>query len=349
MKIKGIYKRGDIYWFRHMVDGINHRESLETTDLKEALSKAAHLKDIGPVKGDGSIAAIGAKWIAAKQKHQEHRPSSESWAKYSIQNFAAAYPNKTVRQITPEDIQSWLQSERERVAKATANSYLTGIKAFFHWCTEQNIIAVDPAKPVKRPELGKEGAKHTFCSASLRDKIIAQAEDPDLKFILYCGFHAGLRRLEISEARRDWFDLDNKILWVRKSDKRNGRVRPGERAFPIKNGNERPIPLTTPFAEFLRTYLKEDLSPLDFPLKPHIGYGKCKYRYDIEKPFNLHMQAMKCPHVTPHTMRRTFASLLVQRGIPLYKVAKWLGDTEKVTAEHYAHLAPDDQSVDSML
>ncbi len=39
------------------------------------------------------------------------------------------------------------------------------------------------------------------------DLLISECPDRELKFILYCGFHAGLRKGEIVQARPEWFDL----------------------------------------------------------------------------------------------------------------------------------------------
>jgi site-specific recombinase XerD len=44
-------------------------------------------------------------------------------------------------------------------------------------------------------------------------------------------------------------------------------------------------------------------------------------------------------------VRHTFASLLAQKGISIYKVAGWLGDGLEVTVDHYAHLAPQDRDL----
>jgi site-specific recombinase XerD len=45
-------------------------------------------------------------------------------------------------------------------------------------------------------------------------------------------------------------------------------------------------------------------------------------------------------------MRHTFASLLVQAGVSVYKVARWLGDGVEVVEEHYGHLAPKDSDIE---
>lgn len=48
-----------------------------------------------------------------------------------------------------------------------------------------------------------------------------------------------------------------------------------------------------------------------------------------------------CPEVTLHILRHTTASRLVQKGIPIYDVSKWLGHSSVRITERYAKLAPD--------
>jgi site-specific recombinase XerD len=42
-----------------------------------------------------------------------------------------------------------------------------------------------------------------------------------------------------------------------------------------------------------------------------------------------------------HTLRHTFASWLVQRGVPIHVVSNLLGHSSIHVTERYAHLAPD--------
>ena len=51
-----------------------------------------------------------------------------------------------------------------------------------------------------------------------------------------------------------------------------------------------------------------------------------------------------------HLLRNTFASQLVQKGVDVYKVSKWLGHSNITTTMRYAHLAPNryDEDIDKI-
>lgn len=48
-------------------------------------------------------------------------------------------------------------------------------------------------------------------------------------------------------------------------------------------------------------------------------------------------------------MRHTFASLLVQAGVSVYKVARWMGDGVEVVEAHYGHLSPGDRDINRLI
>jgi site-specific recombinase XerD len=48
-----------------------------------------------------------------------------------------------------------------------------------------------------------------------------------------------------------------------------------------------------------------------------------------------------CPDITLHVLRHTCASRLIQRGVDLFTVSKWLGHSSMKVTERYAHLAPE--------
>ena len=59
-----------------------------------------------------------------------------------------------------------------------------------------------------------------------------------------------------------------------------------------------------------------------FVFRPQVVPGKSKYRADFQKSFNALLERCGLGEFTFHDLRRTFASLLVSRGVSIYKVSK---------------------------
>ena len=81
-------------------------------------------------------------------------------------------------------------------------------------------------------------ARESFCSFEERDRLISECIDDELKFVLYCGFHAGLRFNEIIEAIPGWFDLEHGRIMLRKT-----------KTMQFKDREERTVPMTKEFRE----------------------------------------------------------------------------------------------------
>ncbi len=45
-----------------------------------------------------------------------------------------------------------------------------------------------------------------------RDRLFDYCTDDRIRFILFCGFHEGMRRNEIVEARPSWFNLSLRLV-----------------------------------------------------------------------------------------------------------------------------------------
>lgn len=73
-------------------------------------------------------------------------------------------------------------------------------------------------------------------------------------------------------------------------------------------------------------------------LFPELSVSILRYQWDMLKD---HMGMTEDRQFVVHTLRHTCASRLVQRGVPLGIVQKWMGHRNINTTLRYAHLAPD--------
>lgn len=71
----------------------------------------------------------------------------------------------------------------------------------------------------------------------------------------------------------------------------------------------------------------------------HAKHGKVDANW-CGRRWRTMTEALELDDVTLHTLRHTCASRLVQAGMELYRVSKWLGHSSITVTERYAHLAP---------
>lgn len=98
------------------------------------------------------------------------------------------------------------------------------------------------------------------------------------------------------------------------------------RAGTTKNDRARQVPLTSRARSAVKRWLT--YTPRRTENWLHVKWDQVREHCDI-KDVNLHI------------LRHTCASRLVQKGVSLYVVSKWLGHSSMKVTERYAHLAPD--------
>jgi site-specific recombinase XerD len=351
-----VMKRGN-FWFNRTIKGQREWHNLETTDLFEAIQRKAELlRSPALIQSAESIPRAIQRYIKWKLSEGEFRQISATNAMSGLNRLAKFVgEGATLASIRTQALQSWYDSMRAEKTEATAARYLFSVQSMFKWAIEIERVRLDnPAKGVRIVESPRE-QRVRWVDRDLREKLIAEAPNDDLRFMLYAGFHAGLRLTEISEARVFWFDLAQGLLHLQATPMpRGAKWNPNEivkdlfgvevKPFRSKNGRDRTIPLTPSFHSFLRRYLK-GREAREFVGEPRRTHGIGFYRWPIKPYFTRYMTSQNCRWITPHVMRHTFASLLVMKGVSLYKVANWLGDTLTIAEQHYAHLAPLDADI----
>lgn len=338
IKIKGLYKRGSLYWYARQLNGKRDFVSLETTDPFEAVKKIAALNGAEALS-DGSHLEFAVDEYAAFCKRtgnwseasvEAKRPVLRQWAKWA----GKIPPSK----ITTEDMRAYHDMRCKSVTASTAYGNLMTIQSFFNWCTEiKRTCATNPVLPLtfrrskQKIKTPKTGVRKKFCTPELRDRLIAECPSSQLRYILFCGFHSGLRKNEIIESKAEWFDLKAGLLHLTK-----------HAGIAFKDNEERTIPLTEAFRAFLKKFELEE----PYIIAPDTKKGRSRYRYDFKRPFAQYMEEKGCSWVTPHVMRHTFASLLASAGCSIFKIAEWMGDDVKVVQKHYARLLPNDSEIE---
>lgn len=353
---QGLRLRGGVYWLRVRTGGGERIEtSLKTGDPVEAVKRKAEFLQ-NPVvvsQTDEKLRHQISRFLTHRIRGNWYSQDTADRAENVLNNFADFLGNPPLQQVTKEDVDRFYRSKKASTAATTAISQLMKVRALFRWAVEDaKLIRFNPVLEVKADRVDRT-ARKDFCDFEQRDRIIGECERPDLKLVFYLGFHAGMRFMEIVEAKRYWFDLKRKVISLRKH--------PGIR---FKDREEREVPMTSELYRFLSSDFEMPDDPNAYLLHPEkqhkrvprFGKKTWRYRWDFTRPFDLHIKALGyvrpnargnvVPWVTPHTMRHTFASLLLSEEASIYSVAKWMGDEVRTVESNYGHLIPGHDQIE---
>ena len=252
--------------------------------------------------------------------------------------------------ISPEKIDSrlirkyriWLnrfedQKTGQQLNSKTQNYHLIALRSFLKYLIRQDINALSPEKI----ELAKTESREVdflddddlenILKAPLQSKGLAITKLRD-KAILEMLFSTGLRVSELAKLERESVNLKKDEFTIRG-----------------KGGKLRIVFLSENAKEALRNYLDKRQDPEPALFVAHDKAQKGKSRKDKKDP-NLTPRSIQriikkyatlagiTKDVTPHTMRHTFATDLLQNGADIRAVQSMLGHASITTTQIYTHV-----------
>lgn len=224
--------------------------------------------------------------------------------------------------------------------------------AVFHWLTKQEIRRAAEEKrtprylhnPVDREMMPERVVTRSrFLSEAEATRLVAAAPD-SMRFPILAGIMAGLRIGEVVNLRcppHD-VDLDNGLLVIQ------------ERAGwkPKTRNSRREIPIAAEFRPVVERHLERYASDRWMMPSPRDGTARLTQhaftmRFTrVVRDADLVSGRGDPVGVTFHTLRHTFASWLVMRGVDLFTVAKLLGHGSiDMVVQTYGHLSPNHKAI----
>jgi integrase len=198
------------------------------------------------------------------------------------------------------------------------------------WLTIPN-----PVVGVERFKLPRR--KPTFHTEAELTKLLKEArkKGTNLEWAVLLMGWAGLRRNELANLRRENLDFNKKSPAI--------KIRVSHE-FEAKTDERRDIPMNKRIYEALCPHRRDEGYVLE---SDPPSAGKHRYRYAPRRPL---LQALKKAGLRTRNpfqqLRRTFGSILVQRGVSIYEVARWMGHSVRVCERHYADLMKYDEDID---
>lgn len=201
---------------------------------------------------------------------------------------------------------------------------IAAIRGWFRWLLANEIIAQDPSLSIELPKLSKKLPR--VVSAAEIEKILSNHLDETEAVVMELLYGAGLRVSELVNLEIGNIDLNSKYV----------------RCFG-KGSKERIIPIGEKAKKSIINYLKiRDFYIKKFKLETKRFLikknGKPVTRQEIYVFIRKQGELLQ-KHISPHTMRHSFATHMLENGADLRVVQELLGHSDVSTTQLYTHVS----------
>ncbi len=253
---------------------------------------------------------------------------------YDLKKFSdfLSSNNKDIMSATQEDIQQFLYFEKtkKKNSSRTLARSLAAIRQFYNFVSDK-IEAIDnPTMRIESPHVEKTLPDFlTIQEIHLLFSSISESDPYELrdKAIFELLYSCGLRISEAIEILHDQVDFENSLVRV------------------VGKGNkERLAPIGEEAKRLLKKYLRDSRNEI-------CGKRESEYLFISKKGSKLNRKSVWRllknyvtrtrikKNITPHTLRHSFATHLIENGADLRSVQELLGHMDISTTQVYTHLA----------
>ena len=209
---------------------------------------------------------------------------------------------------------------------SSASLYYRTLKAAFSKAVLWNYIHENPFKKIKSPKVAK--VFPVFISEIELQSIIEKTKEEYLRDLFLTAFYTGMRLGELVNMKWSWIDFNENQIVVKCSS-----------SFTTKSKKERIIPISQNLSSiFVNRIPKVFSSSNDDYVITRIAGIKLNEDF-VSKKFKSYTRAAGIDErIHFHSLRHSFASLLVQKGVSIYVVKELLGHEDISTTQIYSHL-----------
>lgn len=248
-------------------------------------------------------------------------------------------------ELTPEHIWNYrvyLSRKKDKhgnyTKKTTQNYYLIALRNLLNYFTEKDIISL-PSEKIKLPKLTDKDKAIKFLKFDQVEKLMNMPDVTDTsglrdRAILEVLFSTGMRVSELTSLNIRSFNVEAL---------KKGNFSDQELTITGKGGSTRTVYFSNRALKWLAQYLKTRKDMCN-PL--FINYKKDDEENDhrltprsVERAMRKYATMAGLPvEATPHTLRHSFATDLLQQGADMRSVQELLGHKNIVTTQIYTHV-----------
>lgn len=336
----------------HKADGNPIRKPFYGTGINEANEKADEymnklknglISDFDKITLDNLM----NKWIYDIKKYDNIKPSTfesyESTYRNYVQNSEIA--NLKLFSIKSIKLQEYYNKMSKNGFSSSKIRKLNKLLyQFFKYAIFEGYIYRNPAENITIPKLEKEKTHKEdlleyFTEDEVKD-IIKKIKGYDIELLVLFALGTGLRQGELLALRYSDIDYENKQLKVSRTvkinyifDENNNKYRQQIFSEPKTKNSIRIVDIPSSLFELLPKNSSDDLIFTD--------HGKIWEARKVYRHWNSFLKENNLSIKTFHSLRHTYATLLLSKGVELITVSKLLGHSSIQITEIYSHVIPN--------
>ncbi len=260
---------------------------------------------------------------------KSYREDLEALVEYLTESFGEL---PEPGQITTLDLRTYVSAVSEAgYAKASIARRLASLRSFFRFCQRQGIVESNPAKPLRNPRPSRH-LPHFMSTEELDRLLKAPPANEPLglrdRAILETIYSSGLRVSELVGLNDGDFEFDEGVVRIRGKGRR-----------------ERLGPIGSHAIKAIRTWLNKRQLATDQPK----GFGAPTFTNKFGRRIttrSIGRMLEKYLKITgldlrssPHTLRHSFATHLLDHGADIRSVQELLGHKSLATTQIYTHVS----------
>jgi len=324
-------RRGKTWWIDYCLSGKRVRESLGTTDRKEAELRRAE-KEVLFRRGDLLFEQpvridVFLREYLDYQRARRAKKGFETDRVY-LERFLEACPLRRITDLTTLHVTTYLTGRKNRddLAGKTLNRIREVLHTMGSYAVAHGYLRDNPVSRVKRFREIQEDI--VFLTAPQIDEFLHGLQGDLLHDIATTLIFAGLRRAEACWLTWEDVDIERELLHIRPKEA------DGVGWVP-KTGKSRRVPIHRRLLPVLRKKGRH-------PTWVHPSPKGTRWDGDnLTHRFARTMKGLKLPWRIMD-LRHTFGSHLAQKGVSSFKIATVMGNSSQIVEKYYARLVPEE-------
>lgn len=248
---------------------------------------------------------------------------------YEIKKFSNFFKNTYFKSINTNDILKYAKKKFNNLEPSSINHQVSIIRSFYKYLVSEHNFKDNPADKIDLLKIPKKLPKYLTKNEmnSLLKIELNNALDYRNKAMIELMYASGLRVSEIINLELNNLDLDNALI----------------RTF-TKGNKERIVPINEISINYLKTYINEARSKIIKRKITNLLFTNNRGESLTTNGFRYILRRIKMnknidSYLTPHVIRHSFATHLLDNGADLRSIQELLGHENITTTEIYTHVS----------